>query len=105
MARRKPTATVKAELLDRMDYLGARSQPGSFFYVRRAKGVVGMVHSCPCGCRSLSYLNLDSGRGNRPVWKKTGTDDAPTLDQVVVIRNDAEEDHWRGRLKIGAWVK
>jgi hypothetical protein len=105
MARRKPTATVTAKLIDRMDYLAARNRPGAFFYVRRLKGVVGMIHSCPCGCRSLSYLNLDAGRGDRPVWTKTGTDVRPTLDQAVVIRNDAEEDHWRGHLKTGAWVK
>lgn len=86
----------------------AREHPGAFYYVTRHGHRVGMIHSCPCGCGTLGYLNF--GENRNPRWTLTGPEDAPTLDPSVAMTANADDTsirydgyHWHGFLRDGLW--
>lgn len=103
---------VKATLLEgEQKDQRAKETPGSFFYGVGfdSRETIGIIHSCPCGCGNLGFLNLDPKRG-RPLWTNTGTSEKPTLKPSVGIKQyrddqDVEKDgfHWHGYLRNGVW--
>jgi hypothetical protein len=85
-----------------------KQHPGAFCYVSRHGRRVGIIHSCPCGCGTLGYLNF--GENCAPRWTLTGPEDAPTLDPSVAMVAHADDTdirhdgyHWHGYLRNGLW--
>ncbi len=83
-----------------------RKQPGGFYYMENTEGI---MHSCPCGCTHIEYLNLDP-KSHRPCWVSSGSHERPTLKPSVGIKpyadqQDVESDgfHWHGWLQDGVW--
>ncbi len=92
-----------------------RETGGAFYYTTRhgSDKIVGMLHSCPCGCGAIGYLNFDPDRvPARPQWKWDGNKEKPTLSPSIGIRPTTgllnqtmcdKKFHWHGYLKKGVF--
>jgi hypothetical protein len=104
---------VKATLIPASEgkYEKATQTPGAFYYTVNQDGErVGLIHSCPCGCGLLGALNFDpEQKGKRPVWSRSGPDDAPTCSPSVGFHGTPQSVkgpdgyHWHGWLRNGVW--
>lgn len=87
-----------------------RDTPGAFYYLKNDTGAeVGIVHSCPCGCRQLSAVYFPPST-NRVLWQRSGTQDKPTVSPSIGIFPSLKgcsmadgKYHWHGYLRNGVW--